>query len=140
MTRDTDTDTPSSHTHPLARLETLALIGIGGFAGANLRFFATGLLPEVGAVLLVNVVGSFVLGFLLYEAQYTGIVDRQSRIVFTTGFLSSLTTYSTFAVQAALAASPIWFVAVVVGNYGLGFAGVLVSRALARRLSGGASV
>ncbi|MCU4973656.1 CrcB family protein [Halobacteria archaeon AArc-m2/3/4] len=132
--------TDTSRSNPLARLETLALIGIGGFAGANLRFFALGLFSEIGAVLLVNVVGSFVLGFLLYEAQYTGIVDRQSRIVFTTGFLSSLTTYSTFAVQTALAASPVWFVAIVVGNYGLGFAGVLASRALSRRLRGGASV
>ncbi|WP_247003780.1 fluoride efflux transporter FluC [Halosolutus gelatinilyticus] len=122
--------------HPLVRLETLALIGIGGFAGSNLRYFATGVLADVPAVLLVNVLGSVVLGFLVYEAQYTGIVDRKSRLVLTTGFLSSLTTYSTFAVQTALAAEPLLLVAIVVGNYGLGFAGVVASRGLARRVSG----
>ncbi len=121
--------------HPLVRLETLALIGIGGFAGSNLRFFAIGLLSELQAVLLVNVVGSFALGFIVYEAQYSGIVNRHSRLVFTTGFLSSLTTYSTFAVQTAIAAEPLLLVAIVGANYGLGFAGVLASRELARKVS-----
>ncbi len=121
--------------HPLVRLETLALIGIGGFAGSNLRFFAIGLVSEIQAVLLVNVLGSFALGFIVYEAQYTGIVDRHSRLVFTTGFLSSLTTYSTFAVQTAIAAEPLLLVGIVAANYGLGFTGVLASRELARRLS-----
>ena len=121
--------------HPLVRLETLALIGIGGFAGSNLRFFALGLLSDVAAVLLVNVLGSFVLGFIVYEAEYTGVVDRSSRIVFTTGVLSSLTTYSTFAIQTALAAEPLLLVTIVAANYGLGFAGVLASRELARKIS-----
>jgi fluoride exporter len=120
--------------HPLVRLETLALIGIGGFAGSNLRFLALGVLSDVAAVLLVNVVGSFALGFVVYEAQYSGLVDRRARLVFTTGFLSSLTTYSTFAVQTALAAEPLLLVGIVAANYGLGFAGVLASRELARRV------
>ncbi|MDQ2052368.1 CrcB family protein [Natronolimnohabitans sp. A-GB9] len=123
--------------HPLVRLETLALIGIGGFAGANLRYFALGLFSDVGAVFLVNVLGSLVLGFFVYEADYTGLVTRESRIVFTTGFLSSLTTYSTFAVQSALAGGPLSFVAIVAGNYGIGFLGVLGGRELARRVSDG---
>ncbi|WP_114576120.1 CrcB family protein [Saliphagus sp. LR7] len=117
--------------HPLARLETVALVAIGGFAGANLRFLVAGFLPETVAVLVVNVVGSFLLGFLVYEARYTGIVDPTARVVFTTGVLSSLTTYSTFALQAALAARPLGVAAVVTGNYGLGFAGVLVGRTVA---------
>ena len=128
-----------SRPHPLARLETLALIAIGGFAGANLRFLAMGLFADVAAVVLVNGLGSLVLGFLVYEAEYAGVVGRRSRIVFTTGFLSSLTTYSTFAIQTALAADLLALVAVVAANYGLGFAGVLAGRALARRLEGGAA-
>ncbi|MHC3436739.1 fluoride efflux transporter FluC [Natrialbaceae archaeon A-gly3] len=125
--------------HPLRRLETLALIAVGGFAGSNLRFFAVGHLPETQAVLLVNVLGSLVLGFVVYEAQYTGILDPTARVVLTTGFLSSLTTYSTFALQSALAAGPLEVAAIVVGNYGLGFIGVLLGRAVARRVrdSGG---
>lgn len=123
-------------TNPLVRLETLALIAIGGFAGSNLRYFATGVVPDIPAILLVNVLGSFALGFLAYEAEYAGLVGSKSRLVFTTGFLSSLTTYSTFAIQTAVVAGPaepLLVVAIVVGNYGLGFAGVLASRSLVRR-------
>ena len=116
----------------ITRLETLALIGIGGFAGSNLRFFTLGIFPEELALLIVNVLGSTVLGFLIYEAQYTGLVDRKSRVVFTTGFLSSLTTYSGFAFQTATAPDPLLLGAVVAGNYVLGFAGVLVGRTVAR--------
>ncbi|WIV68623.1 fluoride efflux transporter FluC [Natrialbaceae archaeon AArc-T1-2] len=126
-----------SRDHPLVRLETLALIAVGAFAGANLRYAALGELPDVQAILLVNVLGSAILGFLAYEAQYAGLLDRRANLVFTTGFLSSLTTYSTFAAQVALAGGPLETVAVVAGNYGLGIAGVLVGRELARRISGG---
>ncbi|MFP8891119.1 CrcB family protein [Natrialbaceae archaeon A-CW2] len=116
----------------LGRLEMLALIGIGGFAGSNLRYFTLGVLPEEVALLVVNVLGSTVLGFLVYEAQYTGLVDRKSRLVFTTGFLSSLTTYSGFAFQTATAGGPLALGGIVVGNYALGFVGVLVGRQIAR--------
>ncbi|AFZ72450.1 CrcB family protein [Natronobacterium gregoryi] len=123
--------------HPLVRLETLALIAIGGFAGSNLRFFAVELFAAVPAVLLVNVLGSFALGFLVYEAEYAGLVGKQSRIVFTTGFLSSLTTYSTFAVQTATAADPMLVLAIVAANYGIGFTAVIASRSVARRVTAG---
>ena len=123
--------------HSLRRLETLALIGLGGFAGSNLRFFALGHLSEVQAVLLVNVLGSLVLGFFVYEAQYTGIVDPTARVILTTGFLSSLTTYSTFALQSALAAGTLEFAAIVAGNYGIGFVGVLLGRTAARVIRDG---
>ena len=122
--------------HPLVRLETLALIAIGGFAGANLRFFALGMFPDDLAIALVNIVGSTLLGIVVYEAQYTGIVDRQSRLVFTTGFLSSLTTYSGFAMGIA-DAETVWLALAIVGvNYVLGFTGVLVGREVARRIGG----
>ncbi|WP_090375867.1 fluoride efflux transporter FluC [Natronobacterium texcoconense] len=123
--------------HPLVRLETLALIAIGGFAGSNLRFFTLGVFGEIPAVLLVNVLGSFALGFLVYEAEYAGLVGKQSRVVFTTGFLSSLTTYSTFAVQTATAGDPLAVLVIVAGNYGLGFTAVIASRSVARRVTAG---
>ncbi|GAA0457147.1 CrcB family protein [Halococcus dombrowskii] len=123
--------------HPLRALETVALIAIGGFAGANLRFLIARVLPGAGGTLLVNVAGSFVLGFVLYEARYTGILTERARLVLATGFLSSLTTYSTFALQTTLLARPLWMVANVLATYALGFSGVLAGRTLARRVGGG---
>ena len=120
--------------HPLVRLETLALIAVGGFAGSNLRFFAMGAVSDVPSIVLVNAVGSAVLGFLVYEAEYAGHIGSQTRTLFATGFLSSLTTYSTFALQAASAATPLAIGGIVAANYCLGIAGVLAGRALARHV------
>ncbi|RKD93390.1 fluoride efflux transporter FluC [Halopiger aswanensis] len=127
-----------TQSHPLVRLETLALIAVGGFAGSNLRYFVDGVLPAIPAVIVVNAAGSFLLGLFAYEAQSLDLLERRTRLVFTTGFLSSLTTYSTFAIQTALEAGPaepLLLAAIVVANYGLGFAGVLASRALVRHFT-----
>ncbi|WP_254864249.1 CrcB family protein [Halovivax gelatinilyticus] len=122
----------------LARFETLAIVGIGGFAGANLRFFAVDAWSSLAGILVANVLGSLVLGFLIYEARYAGIVDRKSRLLFTTGFLSSLTTYSGFAFYTADAATagPGPAVAFVGANYGLAIGAVLLGRWLAGAVRG----
>jgi len=122
-----------SKAHPLVTLETIVLVGIGGFAGSNLRYFVGLFVPGLEGTLLVNVLGSFALGFLLYEAIHVGIVSSETKMAATTGFLSSFTTYSTFAVET-VQQTPALAVANVVGSYALGFAGVLVGRALVHRL------
>mgnify|MGYP000253556297 CR=1 FL=1 len=121
----------TKESHPLVRVESVALIAIGGFAGSNLRYFTGFLLPGMQGTLVVNALGSFALGFVLYETIYSGILASETRAVVSTGFLSSFTTYSTFALQSAQAA-PIWLIVNVVANYALGFTGVLLGRSLAR--------
>ena len=122
--------------HPLVVLEEVVLIGIGGFAGSNLRYFTEGLAPGLWSTLTVNALGSLLLGFILYEAIYTGLLASHSHVVVGTGFLSSFTTYSTFALQTVQAPSIVWMGANVVGTYTLGFGGILLGRALARRIDG----
>ena len=107
-------------------VETVVLIGIGGFAGSNLRYFIRSLVPGLSGTLIVNALGSFALGFLLYEAMYLGIMGDEAKVTATTGFLSSFTTYSTFAVETML--TPEWAVANVLASYALGFGGVLLAR------------
>lgn len=124
-----------SNTHPLIRLETIALIGIGGFAGSNLRYFVGELLPGLPGTLIANAIGSFVLGFILYEAMHSGLLADQTHWVAATGFLSSFTTYSTFALQTSLV-SPFWMLGNVLANYALGIGGVLLGRSVARRMGG----
>ncbi|SEO38344.1 CrcB protein [Halogranum amylolyticum] len=122
-----------TRTHPFVRVESLALIAIGGFAGSNLRYFVDLLLPGLYATVAVNALGSFALGCIFYATLYSGVLADETRAVVATGFLSSFTTYSTFALQSAQS-SPPWLVANVVANYALGFAGVLLGRSLARAL------
>ena len=128
-----------SRTHPLATLETVALIAMGGALGANVRYIIGIVVPGLGGTFVANVVGCFLLGFIVYEAEYTSIISRRSRLVFGTGFLSSLTTYSTFAVET-VQASPVLGVANVVANYAVGFAAVLVGRAVAGTIRDGVGV
>jgi CrcB protein len=119
-----------SRTRTLVTLETVVLIAMGGALGANVRYAIGFVVPGLGGTFVANVVGCFLLGFIVYEAEYTSIISHRSRLVFGTGFLSSLTTYSTFAVET-VQASPVLGVANVVGNYAVGFAAVLVGRAVA---------
>lgn len=127
----------TANEHPLVRLETVVLIGIGGFAGSNLRFFLGGIAPgpQAATTLLVNALGSLALGFILYEAMYSGLLDEQTQLVAATGFLSSFTTYSTFALEAVQSPTPV-AVGYVVATYAVGFAAALVGRQLARTLEG----
>jgi CrcB protein len=120
--------------HPLGRVETLALVALGGFVGSSARYFVTLQAPGPVGTLSVNVLGSALLGFLLYEALYTGILAPQTRTLLGTGLLASFTTYSTFAVEAATATPPV-LVGYVLASYSLGFAGVLLGRALAARIA-----
>jgi CrcB protein len=75
---------------------TPLLVALGGGAGAAVRFLAghrwDRALPA--GTLLVNVVGSFLLG--LFSALS---LDGQTMALLGTGFCGGLTTYSAFAVQ-----------------------------------------
>ena len=113
----------------IRRIETLVLVAIGGYAGSNLRYLVGDLLAGVAGTLLVNVVGSFALGFLLYEARFSAVVSQRTHVVVGTGFLSSFTTYSAFALESVtLGLTGIGY---VVASYVLGFGAVLFGRHLA---------
>jgi CrcB protein len=119
--------------HPLVTMEVLALVAIGGFAGSNLRHLAARALPGIEGTLLVNVLGSFALGFLLYETIHSDLLAERSHLLLGSGFLSSFTTYSTFVVETVQSA-PVVAVGYVAASYGLGFAAVLAGRSLALRV------
>ena len=119
-----------------SRLQAVALVAAGGFLGVNARWLALGQLGELEAILLANVAGCLLLGFLVYEAESLALLSPSARLAATTGFCSSLTTYSTFAMQTALATGPWSTLGIVVAHYGLGIAAVLVGRFVARTLGG----
>jgi CrcB protein len=127
------------------RLEPFLLIAAGGFVGAALRFAVAEALPAdvlPWGTLAANVAGAFLLSLLLYENRLVGSLSAETRLVVGTGFCSSFTTYSTFAVETAALAGlpgiataagvPLLAVANVALNYVLGFAAIGLGQVVAR--------
>lgn len=121
-----------ARTHPLEQVEAVLVIGIGGFAGSNLRYFVETVVPSsLLATATVNVLGCFALGFFLYEELYGDTISQPARTILATGFIASFTTYSTFVIDA-ITAAPMMALGYVVGSYALGFTGVITGREAAR--------
>ncbi|NND81196.1 MAG: fluoride efflux transporter CrcB [Gammaproteobacteria bacterium] len=82
----------------------LALIVAGG-SGALLRYLLSGgglnlnaaVLPY--GTLLVNVLGSFLIGFLAWQLSHRWQVSRELQIIVLTGFLGGFTTFSAFSLE-----------------------------------------
>jgi CrcB protein len=70
------------------------LVALGASVGAPLRFLVAQAIPGPRATLLVNVVGSALLGALAQPSASTYALVG-------VGFCGALTTFSTFAVEAA---------------------------------------
>lgn len=110
-----------------------ALVAVGGFAGAISRHGVAIALPEAfpWGTLAVNVAGCFLLGLVVYGVRERGPISNRVRLVISTGFISSFTTYSTFAGETVGLDPPL--AALNVGlNYALGLLAVLLARAVIR--------
>ncbi len=73
---------------------------VAGAVGAVLRFLTSRAFAArpIGAVLVVNIVGSAIGGAVLALAQ-AGSVSGDIRLILLTGFCGGLTTFSTFSVE-----------------------------------------
>ena len=81
----------------------LFLIGLGGFAGALLRYGVSGLVQNWSnsvsfpyGTLAVNLLGCFLIGSLSYLAEAYGVFSVETRAFVFVGLLGAFTTYSTF--------------------------------------------
>jgi len=77
-------------------------VGLGGFLGANARYLLGGWISErLGTVFpygtfVINVTGSFILGFFMAYAQERPWIAPSARLMFAVGFVGAYTTFSTF--------------------------------------------
>ncbi len=80
-------------------------IGLFGGLGCVARYLASNLTYQVMGrslpygTLLVNVVGSFLLGLLMTLGLRSAIIPAQVRIGLTVGFMGGFTTFSTFSYE-----------------------------------------
>jgi len=87
-------------------LNRFLLIAIGAALGANARYLIGNWAGHrLGAdfpygTLLVNISGSFLLGFLLTLATERVTISPETRLLLAVGFLGSYTTFSSFAVES----------------------------------------
>jgi len=122
---------------------TYLLIGIGGFLGANARYLVAGWITErLGGsfpygTLIINVSGSFILGFFLELISDRLFIHPNWRLFFAIGFLGAYTTFSTFSFESLALlqeGSYLRALANMVGSVVLGLmaalAGMIISRLL----------
>ena len=81
-------------------------VGLGGFLGANARYLLGGVIAErwggifPWGTFVINVTGSFILGFFLAFAQDRPWVQPNFRLLFAVGFVGGYTTFSTFTYES----------------------------------------
>lgn len=123
-----------------AEAQTNLAIGVAGAAGALLRHMvAAGLASRWASdfplgTLLVNVSGSFLLGFIVGMGLERGRLPKTWRVPVTVGFIGSYTTFSTWSVDTVLLMEAgRWWLAVlnVTLSLTLGFAATWAGRRLA---------
>ncbi|EDO9241628.1 fluoride efflux transporter CrcB [Campylobacter coli] len=88
-------------------LNTLLIVGFGGFIGAILRMLSINLVNKFFpysisfGTLFVNVLGSFIIGLLFSYAQNKGLSPVIKSFI-STGFLGAFMTFSTFSYENLL--------------------------------------
>jgi fluoride exporter len=127
----------TSHATPY-REEFIALflIATGGFAGSVLHFWINGICATLPGTLLVNTLGSFLLGLFMYETTI-GRFGRRSRMFFGVGFLGAFTTFSGLAL-IAVQEPPVTAALYLAVTLVLGLCAVFAGRTIVYRIHRGA--
>lgn len=124
-------------------METLLLIGLGGFAGANLRYWVGGWIANrMGqtfpwGTLLINMSGSLLLAVFIGWSSHQLALDARVRMLIAIGFFGAYTTFSTYANESILLLeSGDWLgmVGNVVGTNLVCLVGAAVGLAIGRQL------
>ncbi|MDC2888058.1 fluoride efflux transporter CrcB [Psychrosphaera algicola] len=89
-------------------LSSIVFVAIGGAIGASLRYSATiGVTAWLGkgfpyTTLLVNILGSFIMGLLFSLIEHGIVAELPWRPLIGVGILGALTTFSTFSLDTLL--------------------------------------
>lgn len=78
---------------------TFFSVFLGGGIGALLRFVISSALSTPLATFLVNIIGSFIIGFLYIYFIDKSVINPIVKFALTVGFCGGLTTFSTFSFE-----------------------------------------
>ena len=114
----------------------LILMAVGGVVGTFLRYKITSSPLLIGSlsvnVLLVNVIGSFILGIFAVTSQQWNI-DQKYALMIAIGFCGALTTMSSFALETSNLAENRQFTLVainIITNVGLSLGAIFGGKTL----------
>lgn len=118
-------------------------IAIGGAIGCVSRYFLASFIQQRAGpdfplgTLVINITGSFVLGFLMRYALQSGAISPETRAFLTTGFCGGYTTFSTYSYETALLLEDREFARAgmyVAASVGIALIGTFLGFAVAHRL------
>jgi len=118
-------------------------VAAGGALGCVSRYYLTAFIQQrAGAdfpagTLIINITGSFLLGFIMRYALQSGAVSPETRMFLTSGFCGGYTTFSTYSYETAMMLNDREYgrAALYIGaSVGLALAGTFLGFAAANRL------
>lgn len=121
----------------IAAAGALGALSRWGISRAGYALFGSGF---AWGTLIVNVLGCFLLGFLMPLCLLSSKISEIHRLAITVGFLGALTTFSTFSYETVnYLENASWTLAAVniVANVALCLAATIAGLVLARTLFGG---
>lgn len=101
-------------------MQNVLWISIGAIVGANLRYFIAQYVARLASpgfpygTLVINITGSFILGFFLIWTTERVLADPHWRLLIAVGFCGGYTTFSSYAFETfALMEQGQWVASVV---------------------------
>lgn len=127
-------------------MQNYFIVCIGAAAGGAARYWTSNVVYKFlptnmpYGTLVVNVIGSFIIGFVMYYLDGSELISPQMRILLTTGFCGGLTTFSTFSFETInlLRDSELLLAGInIILNVVLSLLAVFLAYAISKILSGG---
>ena len=88
----------------IMKFSKILIVGLGGFLGAALRYLISSATAKCCSdfpigTLIVNILGGFIMGFIMEASTSIWPLSANVRIFLTTGAMGGLTTFSTFSYE-----------------------------------------
>ncbi len=86
-------------------MQNYLLVGIGASIGGMFRYGISKHIAKIIPILYpfgtlaVNVIGSFIIGLLIFYFADKGYISPEAKLLLTTGFCGGFTTFSTFSLE-----------------------------------------